>query len=122
MSNFISVGNIGIKHPASIMIALCLILCTPLSHAGLGPATTARDWCKKKTLHYLEKRGYAPYNWEATTYIDGDNYVTEGEWSVDVDEIKVQCTTRKHAKSGKYKILDVDISDDRESKTHTKNQ
>lgn len=122
MRNFIILGNIAIKHPARTMIALCLILCTPLSHAGLGPATTARDWCKKKTLHYLEKRGYAPYNWEATTYIDGDNYVTEGEWSVDADEIKVQCTTRKHAKSGKYKILDVDISDDRESKTRTKKQ
>lgn len=122
MSNFTILGNIAIKHPARAMIALCLILCTPLSHAGLGPATTARDWCKKKTLNYLEKRGYAPYNWEATTYIDGDNYVTEGEWSVDADEIKVQCTTRKHAKSGKYKILDVDISDDSESRTRTKKQ
>ena len=83
------------------------------AQAGFGPATTAREWCKKKTLHYLEKRGYIPYNWEATTYIEGDDYVTRGVWRVDVDNIKVQCTTNKHSgkRGGRYKILDVDIND-----------
>lgn len=92
-------------------LALCLLAGAPLAHAGFGPAATARDWCKKKTLHYLERRGYIPYNWEATTYLEGDDYVTQGVWRVDVDNIKVRCTSNKHARkpSGRYKILDVDI-------------
>lgn len=103
-------------------LALCLLAGTPLAHAAFGPAAVARDWCKKKTLHYLEKRGYTPYNWEATTYIEGDNYVTDGAWRVDVDDIKVQCTSSKHAKkaSGRYKILDVDIMDDGASEKRSK--
>lgn len=94
--------------------AMCLLACASLAHAGFVTGATARDWCKEKTLRYLKKHGYEPYNWVATTYIEGDNYVTEGEWSVDVDEIKVQCTTNKHGnmRSDRYKILDVDIMDD----------
>ena len=110
------------KHLMPAALALCALVCAPLSHAGLGPATTARDWCKKKTLTYLEKRGYEPYNWTATTYIEGDNYVTKGEWRVDVDDVKVECTAKKHRKSGggKYKILDVDILDDGKTTDHSK--
>jgi hypothetical protein len=104
----------GGKSLLNTTVAMCLLICAPLSHAGFGTGATARDWCKEKTLHYLKRHGYEPYNWVATTYIEGDNYVTEGEWSVDVDEIKVQCTANKRGKmgSGRYKILDVDISDD----------
>jgi hypothetical protein len=93
-------------------ITLCLFPCVPLAHAGTD--ATARDWCKEKTLRYLKKHGYEPYNWAATTDIEGDNYVTKGEWSVDADEIKVECTTNKHGKkkTGKYKILDIEIFDD----------
>ena len=95
-------------------LGLLLLAAVPLANAGFGPAATARDWCKKKTLHYLEKRGYIPYNWEATTYIEGDSYVTKGVWRVDVDNINVQCTSNKHAKkpAGRYKILNVEISND----------
>lgn len=102
------------KYLVTTALALCLLVCAPLGHAGFGPAATVRDWCKKKTLRYLEKRGYTPYNWTATTYIEGDNYVTEGKWSVDADDIKVQCTSNKHTKksSGKYRILNVEILDD----------
>jgi len=102
------------------VLGLLLLAVVPLAHASFGPAATARDWCKKKTLHYLEKRGYIPYNWEATTYIEGDNYVTKGVWRVDVDNINVQCTSNKHAKkpAGRYKILNVDISDDGKSAKH----
>ena len=93
------------------ILAMCLLVSMPLAHAGFGPAASARDWCKKKTLHYLEKRGYIPYNWEATTYLEDDNYVSQGVWRIDVDNIKVQCITKKHARksSGRYKILNVDI-------------
>ena len=102
------------------VLGLLLLAVVPLAHASFGPAATVRDWCKKKTLHYLEKRGYIPYNWEATTYIEGDNYVTKGVWRVDVDNINVQCTSNKHAKkpAGRYKILNVDISDDGKSAKH----
>lgn len=95
-------------------LALCLLAGVPPAHAGFGPAATARDWCKRKTLHFLESRGYIPYNWEATTYIEGDNYVTKGVWRIDVDDLKVQCSSNKHARkpSGKYKILNVEILDD----------
>ena len=101
-------------------LALYLLAVTPLTHAGFGPAATARDWCKKKTLHYLERRGYIPYNWEATTYIEGNNYVTKGVWRVDVDNINVQCTSNKHARKPavKFKILNVDISDDGKPAKH----
>ena len=95
-------------------MSLCLFAGAVPSHADFGPATTARQWCKKHTLRYLEKRGYIPYNWEATTYIEGSDYVTEGVWRVDVDNIKVQCTSNKHngKSSGRYKILDIDILKD----------
>jgi hypothetical protein len=95
------------------VLALCLLSCIPPTHAGFGPSATAREWCKNKTLHYLEKRGYIPYNWEATTYIEGNDYVTKGVWRVDVDNIEVQCTSNKHATkpSGRYKILDIEITD-----------
>lgn len=94
--------------------ALWLLAATPPSHAGFGPAATAREWCKKKTLRYLKRRGYIPYSWEATTYSKGDSYVTKGIWRIDVDDIDVQCTSNKHAKtpSGSYRILDVQIKDD----------
>jgi len=84
------------------------------AYADFGPAATAREWCKKRTLHYLEKHGYIPYNWEATTYIKGDDYVTQGIWRVDVDNIEVQCTSNKHARrsSDHYKILNIHILDD----------
>jgi hypothetical protein len=102
------------------MLGLLLLSCWPLAHADFGPAATARDWCKKKTLHYLEKRGYIPYNWAATTYIEGNNYVTKGVWRVDVDNINVQCTSNKHAKKPavRYKILTVDIFDDGKPAKH----
>ena len=86
-------------------VAMFLFTCALLAHAGFGPGATARDWCKEKTLRFLKRHGYQPYNWVATTYIEGDDYVTEGEWSVDVDEIKVQCTTNKHGKMGFPAIL-----------------
>jgi len=110
------------KRLVAAALALCLLAGAPFAHAAFGPAAVARDWCKKKTLHYLEKRGYTPYNWEATTYIEGDNYVTEGAWRVDVDDIKVQCMSSKHAKkaSGRYKILNVDITDDGASEKQSK--
>jgi len=80
--------------------------------AALGPAATARKWCEKQTLHYLQKRGYQPYNWSATTYIEGDDYVTKGLWRIDVDELQVECVTKKDGKKsgGRYKILDIDVS------------
>ena len=98
----------------ALTLTLCLLAAAPLAHAGFGPSANARDWCKRKTLHYLERRGYIPYNWEATTYLEGNNYVTQGIWRVDVDNIKVRCTSNKHARkpSGSYKILDVEIFDD----------
>jgi len=110
------------KRLVAAALALCLLTGAPLAHAAFAPAAAARDWCKKKTLHYLEKRGYTPYNWEATTYIEGDNYVTDGAWRVDVDDIKVQCTSSKHAKkaSGRYKILNVEITDDGASEKKSK--
>jgi hypothetical protein len=110
----------GVKCLVTAGLAVCMLASAPLSYAAYGPAGTARDWCKKKTLTYLEKRGYAPYNWAATTYIEGVNYVTKGKWSVDADTINVECTTNKHGKkaSGKYKILDVDILDDGSSADH----
>lgn len=82
------------------------------AHAGFGPAAVARNWCKDKTLHYLDHRGLQPYNWRATTYIEGDDYVTRGVWSVDADEIRVECTTHKRGshRSGRYKIDGVEIS------------
>lgn len=99
------------KLPCITVVVLCLTSYTQISHAGLGPSATARDWCKEKTLQYLTKRGYIPYNWVATTYIEDDNYVTKGEWSIDADEINVECITHKHGnlRAGKYKILDVEI-------------
>ena len=102
------------KRLPKAVLALCLLAGMPAAHAGFGPAAAARDWCKRKTLHFLEKRGYIPYNWEATTYIEGDDYVTEGVWRIDVDNLKVQCTWNKHAgkRSGKYKILNVEILND----------
>ena len=105
--------NHGINKLLNRILILSLMASIPPAHAGFGPAATARDWCKRKTLHYLVRHGYIPYNWEATTYIEGDNYVTKGVWRIDVDELKVQCTTNKHARksSGKYKILNVDIMD-----------
>jgi hypothetical protein len=105
--------NHGINKLLNTILILSLMASMPLAHAGFGPAATARDWCKRKTLHYLERHGYIPYNWEATTYIEGNNYITEGVWRIDVDELKVQCTTNKHARksSGKYKILNGDIMD-----------
>jgi len=111
----------GIHRPLlGSVLAACLLVSAPLAHAGFGPATTARNWCKKKTLHYLEKRGYIPYNWEATTFLEGDDYVTQGVWRVDVDNIKVQCSSNKHARkpSGRYKILNVDIFDDAKAAKH----
>lgn len=110
------------KNSVSAVLALCLLAGAPLAHAGVGPATAARDWCKKKTLHYLEKRGYEPYNWTATTYIEGNNYVTVGVWRVDVDDIKVQCASKKELRqvSGKYKILNVEILDDDKSGNRAK--
>ena len=103
-------------------LALSLFTAAQPALAGFGPAASARDWCKKKTLHFLERRGYIPYNWEATTYIEGDNYVTKGAWRVDVDNINVQCTSNKHARrpSGKYKILNVEILDDGRPTDHAK--
>ncbi len=90
------------------------------AYAGFGPAATARDWCKKETLHYLERHGYIPYSWEATTHIEGNNYVTKGIWRVDVDNINVQCTSNKHAKkpNGRYKILNVEIDNDGKPSRH----
>jgi len=104
-----------------MVLTLCLFTGAAPSHAGFGPAATAREWCKDKTMHYLKKRGYIPYNWAATTHSEGDYYVTEGEWSVDVDVIKVECTSNKHLKkpSGKYKILGVEITEDGESAAHS---
>ncbi|MEJ2553008.1 MAG: hypothetical protein P8164_05325 [Gammaproteobacteria bacterium] len=101
-------------------LALCLLAGVPLAHAGFGPAATARDWCKKKTLHFLKSRGYIPYNWEATTDIEGNNYVTKGVWRIDVDDLRVQCSSNKHARkpSGKYKILNVEILDDGKATKH----
>ena len=112
----------GAKYLATAGLTLCMLACGPLSYAAFGPATTARNWCKDNTLRYLEKRGYEPYNWTATTFIEGDNYVTKGKWSVDADDITVECTTNKHGKktSGKYKILDVDILNDGGSADHAK--
>jgi hypothetical protein len=106
---------------AAVLLLLALSLGAPPAQAGFGPATTARAWCREKTLHYLTRRGYAPYNWQATTYIEGDDYVTKGVWSVDADEIKVECTTRKHGshRTGKYKIEGVEISGGRKSGPRT---
>ena len=108
------------KQLLKTLLGLVLMVGLPLAHAGFGPATTARDWCKKKTLHYLEKRGYIPYNWEATTYIEGDDYVTKGVWRVDVDNIDVQCISNKHARkpAGRYQILNVEITDDAKPAKH----
>jgi len=102
------------------MLALCLLANAPLASTGFGPAA-AREWCKDKTMHYLKKRGYIPYNWAATTSLQDDRYVTKGEWSVDVDVIKVECTLNHHLKkpSGKYSILGVEISDDGEPADHS---
>ena len=102
------------KKCLSAMFALGLFASAPLAHAGFGPSTTARNWCKEQTLRYLKKHGYEPYNWVATTYIEGDDYVTKGEWRVDVDDIKVECTSNKHGKkrAGKYKILNIEVLDE----------
>ena len=99
------------------MLTMGLLACPPASYAGFGPAATARDWCKDTTLHYLKKRGYNPYNWAATTRSIGNNYVTKGVWSIDVDELNVECTTRIHGNlhSGRYKILGVEIDTDGKS-------
>lgn len=108
------------KRVLGAALALCLVAGVPLAHAGFGPAATARDWCKKQTLHFLKSRGYIPYNWEATTYIEGNNYVTKGVWRIDVDDLKVSCTSNKHARkpSGKYKILNVEILNDSKATKH----
>jgi hypothetical protein len=89
------------------------------AQAGLGPATVARDWCKDKTLHYLNRRGLNPYNWRATTFIEGEDYVTRGVWSVDADEITVECTTpqRGSHRAGKIKIDGVEVPGGRKSRT-----
>jgi hypothetical protein len=111
----------GKQKPIAVLTACLLALAgLPTAHAGFGPAATAREWCKKKTLHYLKRRGYIPYNWEATTYIEGDNYVTKGIWRVDVDDINVQCTSNKHATrpSGSYKILNIEIKGDGKPAKH----
>lgn len=96
---------------AALALILGLLSIVP-AEAAFGPATVARDWCKDKTLHYLNRRGLSPYNWRATTFIEGDDYVTRGVWSVDADEIKVECITKKHGshRAGKYKILGIDVS------------
>lgn len=100
------------KRPALMMLAWCLLAYESPVLAGFG--ATAEDRCRDTTLHYLKKRGYAPYNWAATTDSEEGNYVTKGTWSVDADEIKVECTSDKQGKrnTGKYKILDVEILDD----------
>ena len=114
--------NGRVKQWSSIVLALGLLACAPLVQADFGSGAIAGDWCKEKTLNYLKKRGYIPYNWVAATRSDGDDYITEGEWSVDADDIKVQCTTPKNAASGRYKILGIDVSDGIETKSHFKNQ
>lgn len=95
----------------------CLLALPSSGAAALGPATVARQWCEKHTLHYLQKRGYQPYNWTATTYIEGDDYVTKGSWRVDVDELQVECVSKKNGKkgAGSYKILGIDVTESRSS-------
>jgi len=97
---------------AALMVGLLL---TAPVQAGFGSAAMAADWCKDKTLHYLNRRGLRPYNWQATTASKGDNYVTRGIWSVDADEIKVECATLKHGgpPPGRYQVLGVDVTDGR---------
>ena len=105
-------------------LALGLFACLPLVHAGFASDATAGDSCKEKTLAYLKKRGYIPYNWVAATHSNGDEFVTEGEWSVDADEIKVACIVNKHGTdiSGKYKILGIEILNDGKAANHPKNK
>lgn len=93
----------------------CLFALPSSGTAALGPATVARQWCEKHTLHYLQKRGYQPYNWTATTYIEGDDYVTKGTWRVDVDELAVECVSKKNSRkgTGSYKILGIDVTETR---------
>jgi hypothetical protein len=108
------------KRLRGFALSVCLMAGAPLSHADFGPAAKAREWCKKQTLGYLEKRGYIPYNWEATTFLEESKYVTKGIWRVDVDNIKVTCTSDKHARkpSGRYKILGIDIFEHGKSHKH----
>lgn len=101
--------------PAVIRItlagALVALSANGFAALALGPSATARKWCEKQTLHYLQKRGYQPYNWSATTYIEGDDYVTKGIWRIDVDDLKVECVTPKKGRksSGRYKILGIEV-------------
>ena len=103
-------------HSVTAATLMACLLALPLSGAAaLGPATVARQWCEKHTLHYLQKRGYQPYNWTATTYIEGDDYVTKGTWRVDVDELAVECVSKKNSRkgTGSYKILGIDVTETR---------
>lgn len=83
----------------------------PPATAELGPAAAARKWCENQTLRFLKKRGYEPYNWSATTYIEGDEYVTKGTWRIDVDQLEVECVSGKKGRKsgGRYKILGIDV-------------
>ena len=92
---------------------LSLLLTAP-AQAGFTSAAVAADWCKAKTLHYLNRRGLRPYNWEATTARQGDRYVTRGIWSIDADEISVECTALRHGGlgAGRYHVLGIDVTED----------
>ncbi len=96
-----------------IGLVLSGLLAAPAGHAGFELTGEARAWCKDKTLDYLRDRGYTPYNWTASTYVKNNDYVTEGVWRVDVDDIKVECVSKKDNKraSGKFKILNIEIID-----------
>lgn len=105
------------RHPAParamlpcLWLAAGLLLLPGPARAELGPATTARKWCEKQTLRYLRKHGYEPYNWTATTYIEGSDYVTKGTWRIDVDELEVECvSSKRRGAGGRYKIHGIDL-------------
>ncbi len=94
-------------------LVLLWLTAVPAGHAGFAETGMARAWCKEKTLNYLEGRGYTPYNWTASTYLKDNSYVTEGVWRLDVDDVKVECVSKKDHKraSGKFKILNSEIID-----------
>lgn len=101
-------------HGSIIGLVLSLLLVITPVHAGFEQTGEARDWCRDKTQDYLQDRGYTPYNWTASTYLQDNRYVTAGVWRVDVDDIKVECVSKKDNKraSGKFKILNIEIMDD----------
>ena len=92
---------------------LAMVIFTPPSQAGFDRAGDTRAWCKERTLNYLRDHGYTPYNWTASTHLKDMHYITKGEWRLDVDDLEVECRSKKDGKraSGKFKILNIEIMD-----------